>query len=120
MSGISESVEQQDCRVMEKKDSGISLGIKFGGFGWGVGPEVGFYNKSGITWNENIHHMIAEYQELCSRYNTGRLAPSEYQRELDNIISRSRNYIKEVYERLRDKKINMFNEMDEFNQGALQ
>ena len=114
------ALADQDCRVMEKRDDGISLGFKFGGFGWGVGPEIGFHNKSGIDWHDNIQYMIAEYQELCSRFNTGRISETEYQKEINNIISRSRNYSKEMYLHFEKKKQKFFNEMENFNQGDLQ
>jgi hypothetical protein len=114
------ALADQDCRVMEKKDDGISLGFKFGGFGWGVGPEIGFHNKSGIDWHDNIQYMIAEYQELCSRFNTGRISETEYQKEINNIISRSRGYSKEMYLHFEKKKQKFFNEMENFNQGDLQ
>ena len=104
---------------MEKKDNGISVGFKFGGFGFGVGPEIGFHNKSGIEWKENVQYMIAEYQELCSRFNTGRITETQYQAEIVNIISRSRNYSKEMYLHFEKKKNKFFNEMDNFNQGDL-
>ena len=111
---------EQDCRVMEKKDNGFTIGWKFGGFGWGVGPEIGFHNKSGIDWHDNIQYMIAEYQELCARFNTGRISETEYQKEVNNIISRSRNYSIEMYMHYKQKKDNFFSEMDNFNQGDLQ
>lgn len=114
------ALADQDCRVMEKKDDGISLGFTFGGFGFGVGPEIGFHNKSGIDWHDNIQYMIAEYQELCSRFNTGRISEAQYQTEIDNIISRSRSYSKEKYLHFEKKKNKFFNEMENFNQGDLQ
>ena len=114
------ALADQDCRVMEKKDDGISLGFTFGGFGFGVGPNIGFHNKSGIDWHDNIQYMIAEYQELCSRFNTGRISETQYKTEIDNIISRSRSYSKEKYLHFEKKKNKFFNEMENFNQGDLQ
>ena len=113
------ALADQDCRVMEKKDNGFTVGIKFGGFGFGVGPEIGFHDKSGIDWNDNIQYMIVEYQELCSRYNTGRISKSQYQKEMDKIISRSRKYSIEMQLYFEKKKDKFFNEMDKFNQGDL-
>ncbi|SVD06759.1 uncharacterized protein METZ01_LOCUS359613, partial [marine metagenome] len=40
--------------------------------------------------------MVAEYQELCSRYNTGRITDAEYKKEVDLIIKRSRGYTLEL------------------------
>jgi len=77
----------------------------------GVGPEIAFRDFYGIQWRGNIQYMIAEYEELCSRYNTGRMTKEEYDKEIQNIISRSRRYEQEVAERFRMKKELMFNEL---------
>ena len=45
---------------------------------------------------------------------------AEYQKEINNIISRSRNYSKEMYLHFEKKKQKFFNEMENFNQGDLQ
>ena len=112
MSGISESVEQQDCEVMNKKDFGLMLGWKFGGLGWGMGPEIGYKSVNGVDWKGSVQYMVAEYQELCSRYNTGRISQAQYDREIQNIIERSRRYEMEIAEYFRKKKEVIFNQME--------
>jgi hypothetical protein len=59
--------------------------------------------------------MVAEFQELCTRFNTGRLSQEEYSEEVYGIINRSRNYTKELEERLKKKKDALFQEMGEWN-----
>ena len=102
---------EQDCDVMKNKDTNVTLGFKAGTILMGVGPEIAFRDFYGTHWRGNIQYMIAEYEELCSRYNTGRMTKEEYDKDIQNIISRSRRYEQEVAERFRMKKEVIFNEM---------
>jgi len=102
---------EQDCDVMKNKDTNVTFGFKAGTILMGVGPEIAFRDFYGTQWRGNIQYMIAEYEELCSRYNTGRMTKEEYDKEIQNIISRSRRYEQEVAERFRMKKELMFNEL---------
>ena len=97
---------------MKNKDSTFSVGFKAGTILFGVGPEIASRNFSGTHWKGNIQYMIAEYEELCSRYNTGRMSKLEYDKEIQNIIQRSRRYEMEVAEHFRKKKENIFNELE--------
>jgi hypothetical protein len=106
------AVEQQDCEVMDREEFQVALGWKVGGFGWGVGPEVSFGSSSGVRWSGSVQYMVAEYQELCSRYNTGRISKEEYNKEIQNIIQRSRRYERELAEYFKQKKQVIFNEME--------
>ena len=102
---------EQDCDVMKNKDTNVTLGFKAGTIMMGIGPEIAFRDFYGTHWRGNIQYMIAEYEELCSRYNTGRMTKEEYDKDIQNIISRSRRYEQEVAERFRMKKEVIFNEM---------
>jgi len=104
--------EKQDCDIMKKKDDIIKFGFKAGGLLWGIGPEISFRNSFGTDWQGNVQYMIAEYQELCSRYNTGRISKEQYDIEIQNIIERSRRYEMEMLEHFRKKKEVMFNEIE--------
>ncbi len=109
---VASPVEQQDCEVMDREEFQIALGWKVGGFGWGAGPEVSFGSSSGVRWSGSVQYMVAEYQELCSRYNTGRISKEEYNKEIQNIIQRSRRYERELAEYFKQKKQVIFNEME--------
>jgi hypothetical protein len=109
---MSVEVDKQDCDVLKKRDSSIGLGFKFGGLMWGFGPEIKVGHSIGVAWKQDVQRMVAEYQELCSRFNTGRVSQEEYQHEKDQIIKRGYNYAKELEERFRKKKADMFREMD--------
>ena len=104
--------ENQDCEIMDYESGSITLGMKAGGLFWGVGPEITFGSQSGVVWTENLQYMVAEYQELCSRYNTGRVSKVEYDKEIQLIIQRSRNFTFKMNEMFRRNKKSMFNEME--------
>ena len=104
--------EIQDCDVMTYETGSITLGFKAGGFGFGVGPEVSFGSSSGVKWGNNLQYMVAEYMELCSRYNTGRVSKEDYDKEIRLIIYRSRNFTFKMNEMFRKKKQLIFDEME--------
>ena len=108
-------VGKQDCSIMRNETDTYGFGFKIGGLLYGMGPEVYYGHSSGINWNWGTQLMVAEFQELCTRFNTGRLSQEEYSEEVYGIINRSRNYTKELEERLKKKKDALFQEIDEWN-----
>ena len=108
-------VGKQDCSIMRNETDTYGFGFKIGGLLYGMGPEVYYGHSSGINWNWGTQLMVAEFQELCTRFNTGRLSQEEYSKEVYGIINRSRNYTKELEERLKKKKDALFQEIDEWN-----
>jgi len=107
---------EQDCAVMDYETDSFTLGFKAGGLLWGVGPEVSWGSAKGTQWNDALQHMVAEYQELCSRYNTGRISDAEYKKEIAEIIKHSRGYTLELNRIFREKKNTIFDEMKEYEQ----
>ena len=79
-------VEEQDCSVYKAKD-GIKLGFKAGNILFSIGPEITFGSESGIDWNGLTQKLIAQYMELCTRFNTGSIVKSEYDKRLKKIDS---------------------------------
>ena len=117
---MSAVVDKQDCGIMRKDDNTLALGWKFGGLMWGFGPEIKVGHSSGVQWKSDVQRMVAEYQELCTQFNTGRLSQEEYQSEKQQIIQRGYNYAHELEKRFKQKKIDMFKEMDEGKYISLQ
>ena len=103
---------EQDCAVMDYETDSFTVGFKAGGLLWGVGPEVSWGSANGTQWNDALQHMVAEYQELCSRYNTGRISDAEYKKEIDSIIKHRRGYTLELNRIFREKKNTLFKEME--------
>jgi hypothetical protein len=106
-------VGKQDCSIMRNENDTYGFGFKVGGLHYGMGPEVYYQHTSGINWSWGAQLMVIELQELCTRFNTGRLAQEEYVNEVSTIINRSREYIKRKEERFKIKKDNLFREMKE-------
>jgi hypothetical protein len=106
-------IDKQDCSIMRKKDDSLALGFKFGGLMWGFGPEIKIGHSSGVAWKSDVQRMVAEYQELCTQFNTGRLSQQEYQAEKQQIVQRGYNYARELEKRFKQKKDAMFREMDQ-------
>ena len=113
-------IDKQDCDIMRKKDDTLALGWKFGGLMWGFGPEIKVGHTIGVAWKGDVQRMVAEYQELCTQFNTGRLSQQEYQAEKQGIVKRSYNYARELEKRFRQKKDRMFKEMDNGKYISLQ
>jgi hypothetical protein len=113
-------IDKQDCDVLKKRDNSIGLGFKFGGLMWGFGPEIKVGHSVGVEWKGDVQRMVAEYQELCSRFNTGRVSQEEYHQEKGGIIKRGYNYAKELEQRFKQKKDDMFKEMDNGNYISLE
>ena len=109
---ITAIVDKQDCSIMRKKDDTLALGWKFGGLLWGFGPEIKIGHSSGVAWKSDVQRMVAEYQELCTQFNTGRLSQEEYQAEKQQIVQRGYNYARELEKRFKQKKDDIFKEMD--------
>jgi len=103
---------EQDCAVLDYETDSFTIGFKAGGLLWGVGPEVSWGSAKGTQWNDALQHMVAEYQELCSRYNTGRISDAEYKKEITEIIKHSRGYTLELNRVFREKKNSIFEEME--------
>ena len=101
-------VNKQDCSIMRKKDDTLALGWKFGGLMWGFGPEIKIGHSCGVEWKHDVQRMVAEYQELCTQFNTGRLSHQEYQAEKQEIVQRGYGYAKELEKRFKQKKDDMF------------
>ena len=106
-------VGKQDCSIMRNENDTYGFGFKVGGLHYGIGPEVYYQHTSGINWSWGAQLMVIELQELCTRFNTGRLAQEEYSNEINKILSRSREYIKRTEERFKIKKDNLFRELEE-------
>jgi hypothetical protein len=108
-------VEQQDCSVHKTEDGRITLGFKVGNLLFGIGPEITFGKKIGIDWNHTVQGLVARYQELCARFNTGSISKQEYDERLAKIES-IENDAYELYQKFLEKKNrrrqDVFDELD--------
>tara|TARA_Y100001934_G_scaffold205837_1_gene243414 strand:- start:3370 stop:3840 length:471 start_codon:yes stop_codon:yes gene_type:complete len=109
-------VEKQDCSVYKSENGKITLGFKAGGLFFGIGPEVTFGKESGIDWDKLTQRLVARYLELCTRFNTGSISKSEYDKRLKKIeaieTAAYKLYQKLVEEEAK-RKDRIFEELDE-------
>jgi len=75
-----------DCDVHKDKESKLSLGFKMDvAFLAKAGPEIGFSKATRMKWDRAAQQIIARYQELCSRYNSGTVSMASYERRMREI-----------------------------------
>ena len=109
-------VEKQDCSVYKSKNGKVTLGFKAGGLFFGIGPELSFGKDSGVDWDKFTQKLVARYLELCTRFNTGSISKSEYDKRLQKIedieIAAYKLYQK-IIEEAAKQKDQIFKELDE-------
>mgnify|MGYP005633013899 FL=1 len=109
-------VEEQDCSIYQSKDGKITLGFKASGLLFGIGPEISFGNDTGINWGELSQRLVARYLELCTRFNTGSITKSEYDKRLEKIEAietKAYKLYQQVIEETRKRRDKIFEELDE-------
>ncbi len=108
-------VEQQDCSVHKSEDGRITLGFKVGTLFFGAGPEISFGKKTGIDWDHTAQGLVARYQELCARFNTGSITKQEYEERLakiETIEKDAYDLYKEFLNKKARRKQDAFDELD--------
>lgn len=108
-------VEQQDCSVHKSEDGRITLGFKVGTLLFGMGPEISFGKKTGIDWDHTVQGLIARYQELCARFNTGSITKQEYEERLakiEGIEKEAYDLYQEFLKKKARRKQDAFDELD--------
>ena len=107
--------EQQDCSVHKSVDGRITLGFKVGNFLFGMGPEISFGKKTGIDWDHTVQGLIARYQEVCARFNTGSITKQEYDERLvkiENVEKEAYNLYQAFLKKKARRKQDVFDELD--------
>ena len=108
-------VEQQDCSVHKSEDGRITLGFKVGNFLFGAGPEISFGKKTGIDWDHTVQGLIARYQELCARFNTGSITKQEYDErmaKIETIEEEAYDLYQKFLKKKSKRKQDAFDELD--------
>tara|TARA_B100000315_G_scaffold213335_2_gene211224 strand:- start:2976 stop:4355 length:1380 start_codon:yes stop_codon:yes gene_type:complete len=107
--------EKMDCKVHKSK-RGITLGFKAGNLLFGIGPEITFGGENSVQWEKTIQGIIARYQELCARFNTGTITKKEYDgriKEIDAIAKEAMLLQVRIIQRVKDQSKNAFKELAE-------
>jgi hypothetical protein len=80
-------VQKMDCGSYDTRGEALRVGVDFGVL-FGIvrgGPYVEQARVAGVNWDRSVHHMVAQYKELCSRYNTGGVSLAAYNTRLAEI-----------------------------------
>ena len=115
-------VKEQDCSVYKSENGKITLGFKAGGLFFGIGPEVSFGKESGIDWDKLTQRLVARYLELCTRFNTGSISKSEYDKRLkkiETIETKAYKLYQKVIEEAAKRKDRIFEELDEATEETI-
>ena len=115
-------VEEQDCSVYKSKNGKITLGFKAGGLFFGIGPEVTFGKESGIDWDKLTQRLVARYLELCTRFNTGSISKSEYDKRLkkiETIETKAYKLYQKILEETAKRKDRIFEELDKATEQTI-
>ena len=115
-------VEEQDCSVYKSENGKITLGFKAGGLFFGIGPEISFGKESGIDWDNLTQRLVARYLELCTRFNTGSISKSEYDKRLkkiEAIEAEAYELYQKVIEETAKRKDKIFEELDEATEETI-
>ena len=90
---------QQDCSIHKVEYEGRGIGLKFGTYLFGVGPEITWSKGKYINWHQNIQNLIVRYEKLCQDLNSGLVTKEEYIQRLSGIESISIDYDRIRYAR---------------------
>ena len=80
-------VAKQDCSAYEQRGEELRGGLDFGALLGMVrgGPYVEQARTASANWDRGIHAMVAQYKELCSRFNSGAISLAAYDRRVAEI-----------------------------------
>jgi hypothetical protein len=110
-------VQKMDCGVYDIRGESMRAGLDFGLL-FGVvrgGPYVEKAKIAGINWDKSVHQMVAQYKELCSRFNSGGISQAAYgQRvaEIDQFWAEAQGIRQNAEEVIRGHGQSSFNELD--------
>lgn len=112
---------KMDCRVHKTK-KGMAIGFKVGSLLFGVGPEVALGGETKIAWDKAVQGIIARYEELCARFNTGMITKKEYDErlnEIDAIAEEAMNFENNYMTLVREEAKDAFDELDRVTDSRL-
>jgi hypothetical protein len=80
-------VQKLDCGVYDERGKSLTVGLNFSLLWGGAtgGPSVQRAQTAGVKWDKSVQFIIAQYKELCGRYNSGGISQASYDRRLGEI-----------------------------------
>ena len=110
-------VQKMDCSSYDTRGESLRVGLDFGLlFGLvSTGPYVEKAKLTGMNWDKSVHHMVAQYKELCSRFNSGGISQAAYDQrvaEIDQLWAEAQGIRQNAQEVIRGNGQESFNELD--------
>ena len=80
-------VQQLDCRVYDERTKSLTIGLNFSVLFGAVaaGPQATIAETTGVKWDKAVQGIVAQYKELCTRYNAGAVSQQSYEARLGDI-----------------------------------
>jgi hypothetical protein len=80
-------VQKMDCGAYDSRGEAMRVGVDFGVLFQIVrgGPYVEKAKIASMNWDKSVHHMVAQYKELCSRFNSGGISQAAYDQRVAEI-----------------------------------
>jgi hypothetical protein len=110
-------VQKMDCSSYDTRGESLRVGLDFGLlFGLvSTGPSVQTAKVTGMNWDKSVHHMVAQYKELCSRFNSGGISQSAYSQrvaEVDQFWAEAQGIRQNAEDAIRGRGQASFGELD--------
>lgn len=80
-------VQKLDCRVYDERQKSLTVGLSFSALFGAVagGPHVTVAESTGVKWDKSVQFIVAQYKEVCSRYNAGAVSQASYDTRIAEI-----------------------------------
>ena len=110
-------VQKQDCGVYDSRGEAMRVGVDFGLLFQVVrgGPYVEKAQIASMNWDKSVHHMVAQYKELCTRYNGGGISQAAYDvrvAEIDQFWAEAQGIRQNANDAIRGHGQASFNELE--------
>jgi hypothetical protein len=80
-------VQKMDCGAYDARGDAMLTGLDFGVL-FGIVRGAPYAERARIAsmnWDRSVHHMVGQYKELCSRFNSGGISQAAYDTRVAEI-----------------------------------
>ncbi len=123
--GSSETREtaKLDCGVYDERTKSLTVGLSFSVlFGAAAaGPYVTSAETAGVKWEKAAQMVVAQYKEVCARYNAGAIAQPSYDSrisEIDQLYAEAQGIRASVDSVIRGHSKEAFADLDKNTDGG--
>jgi hypothetical protein len=112
--------DKLDCRTYEGK-RGLTIGFKAGFYTFNFGPQLTLGGDESIKWDKSVHGLIAQYKELCTRFNAGAVTLKEYKErieKLDSLATEMLEFQDKLMQRVKSESRDAFRELEMETRGS--